>query len=438
MHTRNEITQFVKARFGDQIDLGACLVGKNLNLMSFRGFGRLDKLALISGPDVYDMVTNPTGTQRMLNREHAKECFEYAADSVDKPAKVEPRAFPEVLLNARDRNVLEFYSIEDPDELLDLDSFTQQAEVSHIIVGLRLILSQIKFPKADKSPQISRVDGNHRLHGADLELERAASNVVSQDEEDEDGELAFPVVPFCLLVGLTPLQEGSLFRDINAEHKGMETAHLDTLTVRLHTPDEMKNDPELFPLWMADELTRPGRSFQGMVFLGGSTRGVKANQMLVPIKINALKTLVGVQLRAATMVSTLLREQPDELLNLVDRYWNAVKRSFPEAWTNKRDFILLQSIGLNGFAEFGGKLLDRAFDEESVDEEDFMRYLAPVVNSMSLRRGDYKGVAGAGGAREIASRLIVASSPDAVKSERILSKLRKPISTDQKLGLARD
>jgi hypothetical protein len=67
-----------------------------------------------------------------------------------------------------------------------------------------------------------------------------------------------------------------------------------------------------------------------------------------------------------------------------------------------------------------------------------MRYLAPVVNSMSLRRGDYKGVAGAGGAREIASRLIVASSPDAVKSERILSKLRKPISTDQKLGLARD
>ena len=68
-------------RHGDEIDLGRCLVGKNLNLLALRGFATLDVLAELSAPDVYDQVDNPTGTQRDLKAKHAEECFDYAIES---------------------------------------------------------------------------------------------------------------------------------------------------------------------------------------------------------------------------------------------------------------------------------------------------------------------------------------------------------------------
>lgn len=428
MSNLSDYTNFVRARYGDVIDMGACLIGKNLNLMTVRGFGRLDKLALISAPDVYDMIENPTGTQRALKRDHADDCLEYALKSLEYPPEEKPFAFPEVILNARDANAIELYDLADPADLLDLSSFTEELDGAHKLVGLRILVDQLRFPKVDKAPQISRVDGNHRLFGADISIERTMSDT------DGDAVVDYPTVPFALLIGLKPLEEGSLFRDINAEHKGMETAHLDTLTVRLHTPEEMRNDPALLPLWLANELANPDRAFAGMIFKGGSTRGIRASQLSPPIKINALKTMISIQLRSASLIMGSLRERPDALLDLLDRFWMAVKRTFPDAWTNKRDYILLQSIGLNGFAEFGGKILERAWEEEKIDEDDFMRYLAPVSTNMSLSRADYPGVAGAGGARLIAEKLLLASSPDAVKQERILNKLRRARSLDEKLA----
>lgn len=38
------------------LDLGPCVVGKNLNLSVLRGYARLDALADISSPDIYDMT----------------------------------------------------------------------------------------------------------------------------------------------------------------------------------------------------------------------------------------------------------------------------------------------------------------------------------------------------------------------------------------------
>ena len=161
-----------------------------------------------------------------------------------------------MIRNARDSNAIELYDLSDPNELLDIDSYAEAANGSHKSIGLRILLNQIRFPKMEREPQISRVDGNHRLYGADLSMERIMADA---DEEDPD----YPTVPFALFVGLKPIEEGSLFRDINAEHKGMETADLDTLTVRLHTADEMKKDASLLPLWLANELTGDKRAFFG-------------------------------------------------------------------------------------------------------------------------------------------------------------------------------
>src|SRR5256885_1395385 len=107
--------EFVRNHFGgDNIDFGACFVGKNLNLQALRGYARLDALACISAPDVFDQVDNPTGTQRALSEEHARDCRTYAQEAEGLPPEDSPRFFPEILLNVRDSNVIELYNIEDP------------------------------------------------------------------------------------------------------------------------------------------------------------------------------------------------------------------------------------------------------------------------------------------------------------------------------------
>jgi DGQHR domain-containing protein len=411
--------EFVTHHFGEMMDFGPCVVGQNLNVLTVRGFGRLDQLAVISAPDVYDMVDNPEGTQRDLKEKHAQQCLEYALEAAALPPEESPRFFPEVLLNARDANPVELYRLDDPNELIDLSSFSDPDEVEHRAIGLRIRLSAIEYPKITKDPQISRVDGNHRLHGTDEVLEAAAS--AGDEEVDED----FPSIAFAMLLDLSNQQEAGLFRDINAEHEGMEVAHLTALTGRIHE-GELKTEQKLRPLWLALELAKPGRAFENKVFMGGAKTGVKkATGGVPPVKINALKTTVAQQLKSAPTVAKNLEDDPDGMLELLDNFWKAVGQKFPAAWNNKRDYILLQAIGLGAFARFGGVVLERAYEAETVTETDFERELAPVSKT-KLDRNEYPGIAGAGGIQFIFDRLLEHDNEDETKAERIKAKLKQP------------
>lgn len=422
---------FVRGRYGDQIDLGACFVGKNLNLQVLRGFARLDQLATISAPDIFDQEENPTGTQRALSEEHARACRDYSLGADAAPPEDSPRFFPEILLNARDSHIVDLYNIEDPDEAYDFDSFTEDADVP-TLVGVRVNIAEIEFPKESRSPQISRVDGNHRLWGIDEMLDKSADGGTEQNGDDA---FAFPHVSFSLLMGLSPNQEASLFRDINGEHKGMDVTHLDQIRVRITSPEELKTNPRTRPLWIADQLAGPGRAFDGMVFRGGEREGLKRAGEQRPVKLNSLKTTIAQQLAAAPKVSAHFGDLPDTLLELLDNYWKAVRETFPEEWNNRKDFILLQAIGLGALAKFGGAIVDAAFEKEESSQADFQRYLAPVKKGVSLRRDAHPGIAGAGGARYIAELLLKASEPDAVRAEKIKQQLHKNPSIDERLGL---
>ncbi len=82
---------------------------KNLDTVCFRGAAPLAHLALASQADVFDQVTNPSGLQRDLSPKHASDAYDYARRSPD-PAF--PRAFPEIVLNVRDKKVLQREEIE--------------------------------------------------------------------------------------------------------------------------------------------------------------------------------------------------------------------------------------------------------------------------------------------------------------------------------------
>ena len=109
--------------------------------------------------------------------------------------------------------------------------------------------------------------------------------------------------------------------------------------------------------------------------------------------------------------------------------------TFPDAWQDRKKFILLQSIGLNGFAIFGGEVLERAVADGGVSISDFERYLAPVKANVSLVRTDWRGIAGAGGATEVANKLKIVASPAAVNLEKVKSQLSpEEPSIDERLN----
>jgi DGQHR domain-containing protein len=389
--------------FGTTLDFGPCISGRNLNLLVFRGFANLDQLAAISAPDVYDSHTNPSGTQRELDKKHATLCFEYAESANDVLPEDDPRSFPEIILNARDRGIVEIYQVDDPEYLLDLDSFTSDPEFPGGIVGIRILVSNLVFPHPTKSPQISRVDGNHRLSGINL-------------DELFTGELQPDRIPvsFSLYLGLDTEQEVKLFKDINGEHKGMDVTHLTNIEVRLDG-DSLKMDPLRRHKWIADQMAHDGGAFEGMVFFGGSKGGAKAAHGKVPpVKLNTLASTVKLQLSKATTVMANFEEKPDVVLELLNRYWMAVRNVFAEEWADRSNFILLQTIGLSGFAQLGAILMDKGYSDRRVEQKDFELYLQAVKNEVNLSRtsDEWKGVAGAGGAKKVADVLIKAATQD--------------------------
>src|SRR3954447_7384746 len=85
----------------------------NLDTICYRGSAALAHLAAISQADVFDQVTNPDGLQRDLSPKHAAEAYEYARRAPDKEF---PRAFPEIVLNVRDKRVVELEALPELEE----------------------------------------------------------------------------------------------------------------------------------------------------------------------------------------------------------------------------------------------------------------------------------------------------------------------------------
>jgi len=403
-------------RFGQKADLGPCLVGTNLNLLVLRGFAKLQTLSCLSGPDVFDEVLNDRGTQRELIKPHATECIEYAVGAMSVDNLADPRCFPEIILNARDRGVIEVYDLKDPERLLDFSSFSDPSEVDAKVVGVRILVDELPFPTPRFNPKISRVDGNHRLSGIDV------NEVLAGEEDDSD-----VVVPFSMLVGLETDQEVKLFRDINGEHKGMDVTHLMNISTRLEG-DALMNDDRRRHVWYARKLMEQNMAFAGKVFLGGSKSGVKQRDGQVPpLKLNTLASAIRIQIQMAH-VTRSKNISPEAMLLLLDNYWKAVRETFPTEWNDKRNYILLQTIGLNGFAELGAVLLDNAVNLKRFEKNDFSAPLRAVRDAVSLERNEesWRGVAGAGGAKRVAQALIAAAT--GTEADRIL--------IESKLGVA--
>jgi DGQHR domain-containing protein len=396
--------------YGQVVDLGPCVFGRNLNTWTLRGYASIKVLADVSVGDGYDQYNNPGGTQRDLKTKHSQEDLDYALDSLGLTAEEDPRAFPEIILNVRDTSVI---TITDHNgNIVEFESLSNYEDQSTFLVRLRT--SEIVWPAAEYAPQISRVDGNHRLSQAqDLEME-------------EDAPV--PVVPFSMFVGLTTSQERKIFSDINGRHQGMPASIVTVFEGEALSDDVAVALPDKRAAWIARQLTEEGMVFYGKVFFGGSAKGVKQKFGSKPaLTIQGLKSAVQKTLDQSPTLTAFYFPQVDlndpsqnteirkiervekarAVVKLLNRYWSAVKDSYPAAWDNKKDYILFSSIGLMGFSHLAGPVLENlTMARQRFSHAHFKVVTDLIASQLDLNKSLFKGVAGAGGAKVVSDKLV--------------------------------
>lgn len=410
----------LKDKYGEYIDLGFCIIGRNLNVISARGYASLITLAQISGPDVLDPILNPHGTQRDLNTKHSEEALEYALSAEDVDPTREPRAFPEITLNARDRDVLRFTQVSGAE--LDFDTISEELLPDTMIAKVSVKVDALFLPVPPHNPQISRIDGNHRLSQAQtISLETDDLAALEQITEALN-------VPFALYVGMTPVQERKIFAAYNGKHKGMPAAIIDNFETGANSTIENIRELKGAARWLAVELQTEGRPFYGKVHLGGSKLGAKQKFGEAPPLTNrGLATAILTTLEKCNQLTPRLfpvydREDPIEetearqqeriasankMLSYLDLYWSAVKDAFPEAWDDKKNYILMSSIGIGGFSQLAGPVIENLVVSKGKKEyEHFRAVMDYMAREVPLDRENFRGIAGAGGIKRVATSLI--------------------------------
>jgi len=311
------------------------LEGKSFGLVTYRGYAKLSELARISQPDIYDESNNPGGIQRDLDTAHAVNAYEYAAFGKGKLG--EYRLWPEVVLNVRDPSIV------------TRDAVTKAG-------GLNLTKLTFDLTKIDKStntPQVSRVDGNHRLHFAEGDEKRKFAPV------DE-------ITPFSITIGLDVAGEQALFADVNDNQKGMNTSHLHNIRYRL-TP-QMKTMETSPALWISEKLHEdPDSPFLGLVYKGGvRSQGAERYINLTSFK-DGVELLLSSGKTLKTMPGSPGTRVPAQYL-LIRNYWNAVKKIYSSDWTKKT--LLLKGVGYRAMSIAGGDIIDRCLAEGKTNSKD--------------------------------------------------------------------
>jgi DGQHR domain-containing protein len=404
--------------WGKSIVIRNCIIGQNLNLLQIRGYAGLDVLADISSADVYDQEANVLGTQRPLTPKHVKEAHAYAMESVGVTALDDPRAFTEVILNVRNLNVVTIKRDGIVVDVNDIDFDDSQTAVVDLVVDLEAFT----FPPQEFKPDISRVDGNHRLSGVPL-----------ANSTKRDLQVDYPIVSFAIFMGLNLDQERKIFADINGNQKNMDTSHLKQIILR------QRGDKAIFEKssraqWFAKKLSEKDSVFDGLVHMGGSKKGIRKKLAAnPPLSFTGLVTMISHTLKSIDKdVESVMPLADCELalhgdaqaiekvtqgsqmiLKLLENYWLAVKQVFPKAWSDikKDEYVLFESIGNLALSQLAGDIIEEQIREKKVKDKDFVDALNRIKNAgVTLKKSNFSGAAGLAGVAVVYASLIAAKN----------------------------
>lgn len=264
------------------------------------------------------------------------------------------------------------------------------------------------------NPQISRVDGNHRLfYAAGYTDKRKKINLEPLDV----------TIPFSLTIGLNQKEEAALFGDINSNAIKMNTSHLDHLRYRLIGEEAIKK--EELPLWIAEDLVKdPDSPFHDSIFLGGR----KTKGKIYLLSLRTLKEGIKTLLRESKELSKV--EIPFELKSkAIKNFWRAVKNTFLNEWTSllkkSRSNLLLSYFAYHAWSKLGSVVIDRSIRKMNPTIDEMQEQLIAIKNNINWAKdGTFKGFGGKGGG-DVAFEEMQKWLPTEYKLEKVLKKLRE-------------
>jgi len=361
-----------------QLQQFSVIQGECLGFKAYRGFAPLSTLAAVSKPDIFDQAKNPLGTQRNLNRQHARKAYQYVSDT-------ENAFYPEIILNIRDSSFVEFQAV---------------PAAGHANFGT---LRFLKDPTTVKFIVVSRLDGNHRLWFAD---------------GHEKGMEAVEIpASFCFLELSELKQELEIFRAINDNQMGMNTSHLQNITARLLGEKLLKiQKPALYiAKKLQDDKSSP---FYKKIHEGGATRrGATLSGLTVANLENAIKDMLS---RSAKLPQF---PDADAQYRVVRNYWSAVKKLLPEAWKRPTDYLIFKGVGLYAMTYLGIEIIDRCLLKGKFTPSDILVYLKKLPESDLFSAKGSTPYAGRAGAKKIAGELIADLEEEGEISLRRLEKM---------------
>jgi DGQHR domain-containing protein len=347
--------------------------GINLNTPVYRGFASIKDIAHISAPDTGNQDKNPDGLQRSLRDKHARDGYRYAEGAQQVPDF--RRLWPEIILNVRDKSVI--------DEPLPVDE-------QHSL--FKIVVHEDRIDKNQERPQISRTDGNHRLF-------------YGEGHPPFDWPPLDISSPFSLTIGLTPLQETSLFVDINDNQMKMNTSHLYHLLSRVTESERLASEKPT--VWIANKLVTDYKSpFHGIVNLGAGKEKIQGLERRVSLA--HLRTGVEMMLKLSIKLRDF--EAIEAKCAIIRTYWSAVARTFSQEWADPKNYLLLRGFGVWSMSIVGADILDRCISPSviwSQLEDQMAAYLRQISGTVNwdASEGDAKGYGGRLGAAELAGKM---------------------------------
>jgi DNA sulfur modification protein DndB len=200
---------------------------------------------------------------------------------------------------------------------------------------------------------------------------------------------------FQCFLGLSPLEEMSVFSVINAKAKGLSPSLLDYHATKL-LPDLETIRLELF---IAKHLNDdPGSVWHGQVKLGGAstTQGSKRRASL-----RGLQTATKALLQRRPFEAATELEAGDRYL-VVREFWAAVVRVWPVAWAKPRTHLLTKGVGVTALSLLAADIVASALSRQRpLNVETFFDSLAPIADIDWSNKGPFKAFGGRRGATEV-------------------------------------
>ena len=221
-----------------------------------------------------------------------------------------------------------------------------------------------------KEQSIAKIDGQHRGIGAEDYL----------DEPD------YPI-PFMIFDDLDTKLEEQLFIAINREQKKVSMSHVHFVG---------REEDELAELVIRLESDPESPWYHRVNLIGA--RGTGRPTSLQSLRSGLEDLLDSGRIKALTL---------DERYEITKAYWEVVSEVWPEAWKNPRGHLLTKSIGMIALSQLGRDILPQSLNgrgsppAQILDRSKVAEMLGRASHVDWSSSGDFKGIAGRGGAKHV-------------------------------------